>query len=530
MIDGMIINGPLRVMADDVVIKNSEITFNSAWGVDAEGAKNFTIQDSDIVGPGSSGDSNSAILGSGTFLRNDISQVENGITLQGGSSTVKGNYIHDLEDSASDPHYDGISVQGGQDGVLIEGNTILARDTSAVFIKNDFGAINDVNVTNNFLGGTPGYDIYVDGRANGGPITNVSITDNHLSMGGYGYYSVDNASPTISGNTELPAGTSPSEISGGYVGTGLAPDDAASAGSTNSPASGTIEPAVESTSSSMGEEGSTTSGGTGNTELPAGTSPSEISGGYVGTGLAPDDAASAGSTNSPASGTIEPAVESTSSSMGEEGSTTSGGTGNTELPAGTAPSEISGGYVGTGLAPDDAASAGSTNSPASGTIEPAVESTSSSMGEEGSTTSGGTTVQGVTSADELTGGSTSTEEEDGISSGDPSGVSTGETASSHDWLSGVDHVVFDKLSSYANKHDAVDTGMDAAPTWTSTDKAAGAHSGEEFSMGASADDADGYSSASGSPPHDPTASDEGTAHQFDWFTHNQSFVNWDYAA
>ncbi|WP_234837478.1 right-handed parallel beta-helix repeat-containing protein, partial [Sinorhizobium meliloti] len=256
MIDGMIINGPLRVMADDVVIKNSEITFNSAWGVDAEGAKNFTIQDSDIVGPGSSGDSNSAILGSGTFLRNDISQVENGITLQGGSSTVKGNYIHDLEDSASDPHYDGISVQGGQDGVLIEGNTILARDTSAVFIKNDFGAINDVNVTNNFLGGTPGYDIYVDGRANGGPITNVSITDNHLSMGGYGYYSVDNASPTISGNTELPAGTSPSEVSGGYVGTGLAPDDAASAGSTNSPASGTIEPAVESTSSSMGEEGS----------------------------------------------------------------------------------------------------------------------------------------------------------------------------------------------------------------------------------------------------------------------------------
>ncbi|MDW9360729.1 right-handed parallel beta-helix repeat-containing protein [Sinorhizobium meliloti] len=466
VIDGMIINGPLRVMADDVVIKNSEITFNSAWGVDAEGAKNFTIQDSDIVGPGSSGDSNSAILGSGTFLRNDISQVENGITLQGGSSTVKGNYIHDLEDSASDPHYDGISVQGGQDGVLIEGNTILARDTSAVFIKNDFGAINDVNVTNNFLGGTPGYDIYVDGRANGGPITNVSITDNHLSMGGYGYYSVDNASPTISGNTELPAGTSPSEVSGGYVGTGLAPDDAASAGSTNSPASGTIEPAVESTSSSMGEEGSTTSGGTGNTELPAGTSPSEISGGYVGTGLAPDDAASAGSTNSPASGTIEPAVE----------------------------------------------------------------STSSSMGEEGSTTSGGTTVQGVTSADELTGGSTSTEEEDGISSGDPSGVSTGETASSHDWLSGVDHVVFDKLSSYANKHDAVDTGMDAAPTWTSTDKAAGAHSGEEFSMGASADDADGYSSASGSPPHDPTASDEGTAHQFDWFTHNQSFVNWDYAA
>ncbi|RVG74439.1 right-handed parallel beta-helix repeat-containing protein, partial [Sinorhizobium meliloti] len=80
VIDGKIINGPLRAMADDVVIKNCEITFNSAWGVDAEGAKNITIQDSDLVGPGYSGDSNSAILGSGNFLRNDISKVQNGIT------------------------------------------------------------------------------------------------------------------------------------------------------------------------------------------------------------------------------------------------------------------------------------------------------------------------------------------------------------------------------------------------------------------------------------------------------------------
>jgi hypothetical protein len=156
-----------------------------------------------------------------------------------------------------------------------------------------------------------------------------------------------------------------------------------------------------------------------------------------------------------------------------------------------------------------------------------------------------------------------------MSSGDPSGASTGETASqgtgsstqqephvaestsapdpndtdattgshqedsrseSHDWLSGVDHVVFDKLSNDTNKHDAVHTGRDAAATWISTDKAAGAHSWEEFSTGASADDTNGYSSASGSPRHDPTASDEYTAHQFDGFTHNHSFANWDFAA
>ena len=105
-----------------------------------------------------------AILGSGNFIRNDISKVENGIVLQGGASTVKGNYIHDLQDVGSDPHYDGIAVQGGQNGVLIDGNTILARDTSNIFIQNYFGAVNNVTVNHNFLGGNPGINVYVEGR------------------------------------------------------------------------------------------------------------------------------------------------------------------------------------------------------------------------------------------------------------------------------------------------------------------------------------------------------------------------------
>ena len=99
VIENKIINGSLRVTGDNVVIKNCKITYNSWWGIDAEGANNITIQDCDIIGPGYNGDSNAAILGSGTFLRNDISKSENGIVLQGGASIVKGNYIHDLQDS-----------------------------------------------------------------------------------------------------------------------------------------------------------------------------------------------------------------------------------------------------------------------------------------------------------------------------------------------------------------------------------------------------------------------------------------------
>ncbi|MCD2182923.1 right-handed parallel beta-helix repeat-containing protein [Rhizobium sp. GN54] len=209
VIENAIINGSLRITADNVVIKNSVIKYTGTWGIDAEGAKNVTIQNNDITGPGYSGTANAAILGSGNFSGNDISRSENGIVLQGGASTVKGNYIHDLEAAGSDPHYDGISVQGGQNGVLIEGNTVIGRDTSDVFIKNDFGPIANVKVTGNLLLGDSGYPIYVDGRANGGPITGVTITNNHLEMGGYGYYSVDSSSPTISDNVEYPRNGAP---------------------------------------------------------------------------------------------------------------------------------------------------------------------------------------------------------------------------------------------------------------------------------------------------------------------------------
>ncbi|MDI7860730.1 right-handed parallel beta-helix repeat-containing protein [Rhizobiaceae bacterium n13] len=209
VIEGKIINGSLRVTAPDVVIKNCVVKYDGWWGIDADGAKNVTIQNCDIIGPGKSGDSNAGILASGNIIGNDISNSENGIVLLGGSSTVKGNYIHDLLDSAEDPHYDGISVQGGQNGVLIENNTVVGRDTSDIFIKNDFGPISNVIVNNNLLIGEPGYALYVDARASGGPITGVSITNNHVEKGFYGYYSIDKSSPVLSGNVEYANGQGP---------------------------------------------------------------------------------------------------------------------------------------------------------------------------------------------------------------------------------------------------------------------------------------------------------------------------------
>jgi Right handed beta helix region len=236
VIEGMIINGPLRVTGDNVVIKNCIITFNGYWGVDAEGATNITIQNCDIIGPGSSGAANAAILGSGNFLGNDISKTENGIVLQDGASVVKGNYIHDLLSSAgNNGHYDGLSVQGGQNGVLIEGNTIIARDTSNIIICDDFGSVNNVTVNHNYLGGDPGYNIYSVARHTadkGWYVKGVSITNNVIEEGGAGYFSIANSTTTHSGNV-TPTGvhvdsgaaaTAPDSIPDDQV---AAPDDGA---------------------------------------------------------------------------------------------------------------------------------------------------------------------------------------------------------------------------------------------------------------------------------------------------------------
>jgi hypothetical protein len=210
VIEGKIIDGAtLRVLGDNVTIKNCVIKNYGTWGIDAEGAANITVQNCDFIAS-SSKETNAAILGSGTFIGNDISNSSNGIVLQGGASVVRDNYIHDLRSIDGDAHIDGISVQGGQNNVLIEHNTIESWDTSCIIIKNDFGPINNITVRNNLMyadadRGDPAATVYVYGPN----VTNVSIVDNYVEKGYWFYYSTSNANPTISGNIEWDNKTDP---------------------------------------------------------------------------------------------------------------------------------------------------------------------------------------------------------------------------------------------------------------------------------------------------------------------------------
>ena len=208
VLDGYQINGQLTILADNVTVKNSLIkTSHDWWGIQSSDATNFLAQNNTIIGDGSA-EGNSGLGGNGTFIGNNISGFENGIFTGGGANIViKGNYIHDLQNNGSDPHYDGMQVMGGEKNLLIEGNTVLGRGNADLFIDSQWAPIDGVTIKNNYLAGSSdiGYTMYIVSDDTGGLITNASVTNNYVEKGQYGYYDLYKTSPVFSGNVEWDA-------------------------------------------------------------------------------------------------------------------------------------------------------------------------------------------------------------------------------------------------------------------------------------------------------------------------------------
>jgi hypothetical protein len=205
VIENKIINGTLTIAADNVTIKNCIIQNFDNWGILSDNADNTRVEYCDINGAGSTktsglgigGGTNSAIIGC------DISGMVIGVQLFG-RAEVKDNYIHNLADTSSNPddrHFDGITLFGGGSGTVIDHNTIdTPPGTATIFIKTEFGAIDNVTVRNNLLTGESSYTVYVESTTR--PITNVTIQNNYVEKGQYGYFYVTNSNPTLVNNVQ----------------------------------------------------------------------------------------------------------------------------------------------------------------------------------------------------------------------------------------------------------------------------------------------------------------------------------------
>ncbi|MCA1467128.1 right-handed parallel beta-helix repeat-containing protein [Bradyrhizobium sp. IC3195] len=198
VISGLDIHGSVRINAPNVTLMNSKVTSSSFYTVGLKSAGG-TVQNCTIDGTGTGNDGSVGIHGSGTFLNNNIFNVEDGIHPDS-NSIVRGNYIHGLLASGA-PHYDGIQIDGGRSNVTISHNTVINdhNQTSAVMIDNWHGAISNIRVDNNLLVGG-GYTIYVDGQFDGGSISGVSITNNHMGPGRFGTTAFNRTKPIYTGN------------------------------------------------------------------------------------------------------------------------------------------------------------------------------------------------------------------------------------------------------------------------------------------------------------------------------------------
>jgi hypothetical protein len=183
VISGLNITGTVYINAPNVTLVNCKVTSDNYYVVDVKtGITGTVVQNCTIDGTGNGPVGQHGVGGAGTFIGNNIFNVKDGINVEGSNTVIKDNYIHDL--NTSDPvntHFDGVFVDGGFNNVLISHNTVLGRDTSCVFICNDFGPMDNVVVDRNLLLGqnNAASSIYVIEKAgNPAQITNVQVTNN----------------------------------------------------------------------------------------------------------------------------------------------------------------------------------------------------------------------------------------------------------------------------------------------------------------------------------------------------------------
>lgn len=190
-ISGLDIEGRVYIKAPNVTLIDSKVTSASFYIVRIEpGVTGTVIKNCEINGVGSGNDGSYGIVGQGTFIANNIYNVENGIGVSGSDTLILDNFIHDLLASGS-PHYDGISIDGGNANIVIRRNTVINThtQTSAVMIDNYFGPVSNIEVDGNLLMGG-GYTVYSSAQFNGGTVEGVSFTKNRMGRGRWGYSSI----------------------------------------------------------------------------------------------------------------------------------------------------------------------------------------------------------------------------------------------------------------------------------------------------------------------------------------------------
>jgi hypothetical protein len=212
VIQGLDIEGAVIINAPNVTLQNCRVRSRDYQAVLIKpGIIGAVVRNCTIDGQGAGGQ---GIAGQGSFIANNIMNCVDGIDVRGDNTLIQDNYIHSMAKPAG-AHPDGIQADGAFKNLKIIHNMVVNElgDNSSLMLSNYWGPIDHVLIDHNaFLGG--GYAVYLGEMAKqpangGGPITNLTFTNNVIGKGGWGHLSLKaelGNVPTMSGNIDRATG------------------------------------------------------------------------------------------------------------------------------------------------------------------------------------------------------------------------------------------------------------------------------------------------------------------------------------
>lgn len=187
VVSGKDIQGPLVIRASNVTVRASRVTTSASWAIDVQGgARNVVIEDVEVNGQAGC---EAGIAFDGFLARRvDVHGCKDGLKMRH-DARVEKSYVHDLYQSSTS-HNDGIQIGDGGNIAIVGNNIQHPNDqTSAILIKADFSAIDNVTIAGNLLNGG-NYTVYVMDMP-GNSVTNVRIENNHFGRAYvYGHRSI----------------------------------------------------------------------------------------------------------------------------------------------------------------------------------------------------------------------------------------------------------------------------------------------------------------------------------------------------
>jgi hypothetical protein len=216
VISGLNITGTVYVNAPNVTIEDCRIDAKGGYfciNASTSNSAGLTVSDCTLLNSAGGNVNGSNIECNGaTILRNDMSGFSHCIASDGGN-LIQDNYMHDLNGTTAG-HYECIYIGGGAAGDTINHNTMISFDTADVFMKTDYGPVNNEIVENNLMlqqspvpvSGlhTTSYNIYLYNTGDG--VSGNVVTNNIMQQGYYGYTDVNDPGVVWQGNTDYSTG------------------------------------------------------------------------------------------------------------------------------------------------------------------------------------------------------------------------------------------------------------------------------------------------------------------------------------